>query len=111
MVWMVSVGVFDFDELDILHFGIFPLESDAPRRFAGVGVDGVFGSAQELVIVECRDETENFFIGLVKNGESLEGFDGIVPSLLISRLLIPSPRKSFLVRVSAKLRITFQETH
>jgi hypothetical protein len=83
MVWMVSVGVFDFDELDILHFGIFPLESDAPRRFAGVGVDGVFGSAQELVIVECRDETENFFIGLVKNGESLEGFDGIECSELV----------------------------
>lgn len=46
------VGVFDFDELDVFHFFIFPLEGDAPRGFAGVCIDRVAGGALELVVVE-----------------------------------------------------------
>ena len=80
---MISVGIFDFEEFDVLHFGIFPLEGDAPRRFAGVGVDGVFGGAVELMIVEHGDEAEGFFIGLVEDGELLEGCDGVEGSELV----------------------------
>jgi len=73
----VSVGVFDFDEFDVLHFGVFPMERDAPWRFAGIRVDRVFGGALELVVVEYGDEAEGFFIGLIENRQPLEGFGGV----------------------------------
>jgi hypothetical protein len=37
-----SVGVFDFDEFDVFHFLILPLEGDAPWGFSGVRIDRNF---------------------------------------------------------------------
>lgn len=86
MVWMASVGIFDFDEFDVLHLGIFPSESDAPRRIAGVGVDGVFGRTLQFMVVKCWNEPEGFFIGLVEDGQPLEGFNEVEGSEFVDFL-------------------------
>ena len=78
-----SVSVLDSNEFDIFHFQVFPLEGDPPRGFPGVRVDGVFRSSFEFVVVKGGNEQEGFFIGLIENGKTFEGFDGIEGSELV----------------------------
>lgn len=66
------MSVFDFDELDVFHFFILPLEGDAPRGFAGICIDGVAGGAIELVVVKGWGEKESFFIRRIEQGETFE---------------------------------------
>ena len=70
---MVSVGVFDSDEFDIIHFRVFPLECDSPRRFSGIRIDGVFRGSFEFVVMEGGEEQEGFFIGFIEDGEAFVG--------------------------------------
>ena len=77
------MGVLDSDEFDIFHFQVFPLEGDPPWGFPGVRVDGVFRSSLEFVVVKGGNEQEGFFISLIENGKTFEGFDGIEGSELV----------------------------
>ncbi len=74
---VVSVGAFDFDEFDVFHFLVFPLEGDAPRGFPGVCINGVFCASFEAVVVKCGREKEGFFIGLIERDKASEGFDEV----------------------------------
>lgn len=74
---VISVGVFNSDELDVLHLGILPFEGDSPCGLAGIGIDGVAGASLESVVVEEGHEQEGLFIGFVQDGQPFEGFDRI----------------------------------
>ncbi len=77
------MGVFDSDEFNVFHFLIFPLEGDSPWGFPGVRVDGVFWGSFESVVVKGGKAQEGFFIRLIENRETLEGFDRIEGAELV----------------------------